>query len=305
MSANLSRLTTEQINTNTLEIDTLDSLSIIRLMNEEDAKVAGAVEQALPQIAKAIDLTVAQLKRNGRLIYVGAGTSGRLGVLDASECPPTFGTPPHLVTFTMAGGERAFLKAVEGAEDHPDLGKEDLIKAELKPEDIVVAISASGRTPYCIGALQYANEVGAATVSISCNQSAEMSRYAQVAIEVEVGPEVLVGSTRLKAGTAQKMILNMISTASMIRLGKAYQNLMVDMQATNIKLQNRAIRMVVTATGVSAQEAETVLKRCNYHVKTAIVMIKTGTTVEKAQELLSESEGFVRKAILNHQHRNE
>jgi N-acetylmuramic acid 6-phosphate etherase len=300
----LAKLTTEQINPRTLNIDLMDSESIVTIMNEEDQTVALAVKKEIPNIARAVDLIVQQLGNQGRLIYIGAGTSGRLGVLDASECPPTFGTSPDLVTFLMAGGNEAFLQAVEGAEDDAVAGKYDLKNMHLSKQDVVVAISASGRTPYCIGGLKYAREIGTPTISLSCNQEAEMSKYADVAIEVVVGPEVLVGSTRLKAGTAQKMVLNMLSTASMIRMGKAYQNLMVDMQPTNFKLQIRAKRMVVLATGITEGEAEKALIEAEWHVKTAIVMIMTGTSASTAKQLLEEANGFTRRAIEIYRSRN-
>lgn len=297
MLKDLSQLTTELVNEKSLEVDLMDSLSIVKLMNEEDHKVAVAVNKKLPEIAKAADLIVRQMKKNGRLIYAGAGTSGRLGVLDASECPPTFGTPKEQVTFIMAGGNKAFLEAVEDAEDKNDAGKDDLVELKLTENDVVVAISASGRTPYCIGALEYAKEIGTPSISLSCNLNALMSEKADVAIEVEVGPEVLTGSTRLKAGTAQKMVLNMLSTASMIRLGKAYQNLMVDMKPTNKKLEERAKRIVITATGVTKEEAELALKETEWHVKTAIVYILTDSSADKAKLMLEQADGFVRKAI--------
>lgn len=297
MNEQLKALITEQVNPRTLEIDTMDSESIVRLMNDEEAAVASAVREALPDIAKAVDLIVEQLKKGGRLIYLGAGTSGRLGMLDASECPPTFGVSPEMVRFVLAGGPEAFLKGIEGAEDNEEAAKLDLAALNPSENDCLVAISASGRTPYCISALKQAKQLGVPCITIACNKPSEMSRYADVAIEVVCGPEVLVGSTRLKAGTAQKMILNMLSTASMIRIGKAYQNLMVDMSPINTKLRERAKRMVITATGVSPEEAEAALKETGWQVKTAIVLVLTGASAEKAKQLLEEADGFVRKAV--------
>lgn len=297
MNERLGSLTTEQINPRSLNIDTMDSESIVRLMNEEDATVAAVVREALPQIAKAVDLIVKQFNRGGRLIYLGAGTSGRLGMLDASECPPTFGVSSDHVKFVLAGGAEAFLKGIEGAEDNEEAAREDILALNPTKEDCLVAISASGRTPYCISALNQAKQLGIPCITISCNKPAEMSRYADVPVEVVCGPEVLVGSTRLKAGTAQKMILNMISTASMVRIGKAYQNLMVDMSPINTKLKERAKRMVMTATGVTYAQAEEALTETDWQVKTAIVVILTGVNAAKAESLLKESDGFVRRAV--------
>jgi N-acetylmuramic acid 6-phosphate etherase len=238
-------------------------------------------------------------KSGGRLIYLGAGTSGRLGVLDAVECPPTFSTNPEMVQGIIAGGERAFLKAVEGAEDQPDLGVSDLKELGLTKHDTVIGIAASGRTPYVIGALRYARSIGAKTVALSCNKNAAISQEADQSIEVIVGPEVLTGSTRLKAGTAHKMILNMISTSSMILLGKAYENLMVDVHVSNQKLKERAIGIIRKITGVSYQQALETLEASDLQVKTAIVMIQTNTNKQKAEQLLAEANGYVKKAIQN------
>ena len=293
----IGSLMTEQINPRSLHIDTMDSESIVRLMNEEDAVVATAMKEALPQIAQAVDMIVAQMKKGGRLIYVGAGTSGRLGMLDAAECPPTFGVSPDQVTFLLAGGADAFLKGIEDAEDDEEAARVDMQRLNLSKEDCVVAISASGRTPYSIAALKEANVAQVPCIAISCNKPAEMSQFANVAIEVNCGPEVLVGSTRLKAGTAQKMILNMLSTASMVRLGKAYQNLMVDMLPLNTKLKERAKYMVMTATGVTYEQAEAALKKTDWQVKTAIVLILTGASVARAKKSLERAGGFVRQAV--------
>ena len=265
-------------------------------MNEEDGKVAEAIKETLPDVEEAVKIIVRNLKNGGRLIYMGAGTSGRLGVLDAVECSPTFGTTDE-VQGIIAGGEGAFIKAVEGAEDSKELAEEELKKLNIGKNDIIVGIAASGRTPYVIGGLEYAHAVGAATVAVSCNKNAEISKYADVAIEVDCGPEVLTGSTRLKAGSAQKMILNMISTASMVGVGKVYGNLMVDVRATNEKLVERAKRIVMEATGASYEEAEKTLISANWHVKTAIVMILAECNYEEAVQRLEKAEGFVRDAV--------
>lgn len=297
MEENMRTLTTEQINPRTREIDTMDTESIVRLMNEEEAVVIEAVKEAIPEITQAVDLIVSQLKKGGRLIYWGAGTSGRLGFLDATEWQPTFGVSPDMVHVALAGGSEAFLKGGEVAEDDAAAAKQDFKALNLGENDCLVAISASGRTPYCISALKEAKKHGVPSITISCNKLAEMSFYANVAIEVDCGPEVLVGSTRLKAGTAQKMILNMLSTASMIRMGKVYQNLMVDMLPTNTKLKERAKHMVMEATGVTYDEAESALKKADWKVKTAIVLVLTGVSAEEAERALEDSEGFVRKAV--------
>nr|WP_281244580.1 N-acetylmuramic acid 6-phosphate etherase [Thermoflavimicrobium dichotomicum] len=297
MREELARLTTETRNQRTMQIDRMSTGEILRLMNEEDQKVALSVKEVLPDIEKVVDWTVQALKRGGRIIYVGAGTSGRLGVLDAVECPPTFSTPPEMVVGLIAGGERAFVKAVEGAEDDPSLGEKDLRDIHLSPDDVVIGIAASGRTPYVIGALQYARKVGAKAVALTANKQARLSQFADLAIEVDVGPEVITGSTRLKAGTAHKMILNMISTTTMIRIGKVYENLMVDVSISNEKLKDRAIRIIQTVTQVDTETALRVLEQANHEVKTAIVMIKTESSYEKAKKRLDLADGNVRKAI--------
>lgn len=294
---NISSLTTEQINEHTKYIDQLTTLEIIKLINNEDRTVADSVAKELPHIEEAIEVVYERLKTGGRLFYVGAGTSGRLGVLDAAECPPTFSVSPDLVQAIIAGGERAIFVAVEGAEDNRLLGKEDLLSKQLNEADVVIGIAASGRTPYVIGALEYARSIGAATISLSCNNNALISKYADIKIEVVVGPEVVSGSTRLKAGTAQKMVLNMITTTTMIKLGKVYGNLMVDLNASNEKLIERAVNMVMSITGVSREDASLVLKKTNYNVKPAIVMIETGNSYEKVELALQATDGFVRKAI--------
>ncbi len=291
----LNKLTTEKRNERSMNLDTLSTEQVIRLMNEEDAVVPKAIEQIVPTIAKAVDAITARFKKNGRLIYIGAGTSGRLGILDAVECVPTFGVPPEKVVGVIAGGDRAMYRAVEGAEDSPTLGQQDLTALSLTKEDVVVGIAASGRTPYVIGALTYANEVGAETIALSCNQDAEISAFANIAIEVIVGAEVLTGSTRLKAGTAQKLVLNMLSTASMIGIGKVYNNLMVDVQPTNEKLRVRAVRIIQQATECTEEQAQEAFEQSGEQVKIAIVMILFDQTKEQAEETLVQNQGFIRK----------
>lgn len=293
----LGGLTTETRNPRTLELDTMGVSEFLEVMNDEDAKVAGAVRAAIPQIAAAVELIAGAFRKGGRLIYLGAGTSGRLGVLDAVECPPTFGTEPEQVVGLIAGGERAFVKAVEGAEDSPTLAEEELQGLNLTADDAVVGIAASGRTPYVIGGLDYARSVGCPTVSVACNPGSAVSGHADVAIEVDNGPEVLTGSTRLKSGTSQKLILNMLSTASMVQVGKVYGNLMVDVKPTNEKLVERSQRIIATATGCDAETAAKAYEESGGHAKTAIVMILTGVGADEARERLAAAEGFVRKAI--------
>jgi N-acetylmuramic acid 6-phosphate etherase len=294
---NLELLTTESRNQQTMQIDTAEAIDILRIMNEQDQLVALAVKEVLPEVEAAVQFVFESFKNGGRLIYLGAGTSGRLGVLDAVECPPTFSTEPEMVVGLMAGGEGAFLKAVEGAEDDPELGVNDLKQLELTENDSVIGIAASGRTPYVIGALRYARSIGAKTVALSCNKNAAISKEADQAIEVIVGPEVLTGSTRLKSGTAHKMILNMISTSSMILLGKAYENLMVDVKVSNLKLKERAIGIIRKITGVSYEVALETLEKSGLQVKTAIVMIMTETTKQQAEELLDAANGYVKISI--------
>lgn len=297
MGEELSRLTTESRNERSKQIDELDTTEILQLINEEDQKIAQAVNKVLPDIQVAVEYVCSSFANGGRLIYMGAGTSGRLGVLDAVECPPTFSTPPDQVIGLMAGGEKAFVKAVEGAEDNEELGKQDLVEIGLTQKDTVIGIAASGRTPYVIGALLYARKTGAKTVALSSNQDAQISRVADHAIEVIVGPEVLTGSTRMKAGTAHKMILNMISTTAMIRMGKVYENLMVDVKISNYKLQRRALNIIQTITGLSEQKAGELLQSARNEVKTAIVMFMAETDYNEAKRLLEESKGHVRRAI--------
>lgn len=297
MQEDLKALTTESRNERSMQIDTAQPMDILRIMNEEDQKIAKAVESVLPEVEIAVKYAFESFKQGGRLLYIGAGTSGRLGVLDAVECPPTFSTDPSMVQGIMAGGENAFVKAVEGAEDKPDAGEADLRNLGLNEKDTVIGIAASGRTPYVIGALRYARSMQAKTVALSCNENALISKEADTAIEVIVGAEVLTGSTRLKAATAHKMILNMISTSSMILLGKAYENLMVDVNVSNEKLKIRAINIIMKVTDVSYERAQEALEAADLQVKVAIVMIKKGLKKEQAIELLDESNGYVRKAI--------
>jgi len=272
-------------------------MEMVTLINQEDRRCAEAVSGVLPEIAKSVDLIESQLKKGGRLFYVGAGTSGRLGVLDASECPPTYGVPPDLVIGLIAGGPGALLKAVEGAEDSRELGRKDLIDHGFCELDALVGIAASGRTPYVIGAMDYAREKGAPVMALTCCRNSEMSRHADITMAPVPGPEVITGSSRMKSGTCQKMVLNMLSTCVMVRLGKVYQNLMVDLQATNEKLVDRAIRIVRTATGAEAEEARLALEQCGYACKTAIVMILKGMSASEAENALKASNGLVAGVI--------
>ncbi|RTR31849.1 N-acetylmuramic acid 6-phosphate etherase [Robertmurraya yapensis] len=297
MQHNLKTLTTESRNERSMQIDTAEPMDILKIMNDDDQKIAKAVEEELPNIEVAVRYTLESFKQGGKLVYIGAGTSGRLGVLDAVECPPTFSTPPEMVQGIIAGGENAFVKAVEGAEDKPEAGVADLKAINLTEKDTVIGIAASGRTPYVIGALQYARSIGAKTVALSCNKNALISKEADQAIEVVVGPEVLTGSTRLKAATAHKMVLNMISTSSMILLGKAYENLMIDVHVSNEKLKERAINIITRITGVSYEEALEALQASNQQVKVAIVMLANNVTKDEAVKLLEEADGYVRRAI--------
>ncbi len=297
MELNLSHMTTEKRNAATMDLDTMTPLQIATVMNQEDRKVPLAIEKALPQIAQAITAVEEAFLQGGRLFYTGAGTSGRLGVLDASECPPTFGVDSGMVVGLIAGGDRAFRFPIEGAEDDAEQGKKDLQDHGLCAKDIVVGIAASGRTPYVIGGLEYAKELGCTTVSISCNKNSAVGKVAHIAIEVENGPEVLTGSTRLKSGTAQKLILNMISTGAMVRIGKAYQNLMVDVVQSNEKLHVRAENIVMEATEVDRTTARAAIDAAGGKVKTAIVMLLTGQDATTAQELLDRTGGHVRATL--------
>lgn len=293
----LGALISESRNPATMELDKLSTLAMLTCINDEDRKVPDAIRLVLPAVAQAVDLAADALKQGGRLIYLGAGTSGRLGVLDASECPPTFGVPHGMVIGLIAGGPGALLKAVEGAEDDIALGMRDLQDLQLTATDMVVGLAASGRTPYVIGALRYARELGCPTAAISCNPDSPIAQEAQVAISPVVGPEALTGSTRMKSGTAQKLVLNMLSTGAMIKLGKVYQNLMVDVKATNVKLVDRACRIVVEATGVSRAEAEHALRQTDFEVKPAILMLLKGVSAEQARQDLRQHHGYLRAAL--------
>lgn len=287
---------TEQRNPASMNLDQMSIAEILELMNDQDRQIPQAIYQALPDIKQLIEAVVASFNSGGRLIYIGAGTSGRLGILDAAECVPTFGTPPEMVVGLIAGGEQAIQEAVEGAEDSKELAEEDLKALNLNDKDVVVGIAASGRTPYVMGGLEYAQKMGAQTGAISNNENTKISAAADYPIEVITGPEVLTGSTRLKAGTSQKLVLNMISTISMVKIGKAYENLMVDVQATNEKLVDRSKRIIAEATGVAYDEAESVFDEAQ-SVKLAIVMILADVSKEKAEQALAETEGLVREAI--------
>ena len=293
----LSTLTTEARNPRTMELDALSTIDMVRAMNDEDRSVAEAVRHELPRIAAAIDAIAARMHKGGRLVYVGAGTSGRLGVLDAAECPPTFSAAPGQVIGLIAGGSDAFLQAVEGAEDSGTLAGDDLRDMDLGSKDIVVGIAASGRTPYVVGALQAARAIGALTVAVVCNAGSAVAAAAELPIEVVTGPEVLTGSTRLKAGTATKMVLNMLSTGAFVRLNKVYGNLMVDLQTTNDKLKARAVRMVAQATGCAPDEAAALLQRCDGEVKAAIVVQQKCVEPHVARTLLFTHDGSVRAAL--------
>jgi len=293
----LATLATETANENTRDLDTMSVVELLSAMNREDRTVPAAVAAAIPEIARAVDAIIASRGRGGRLIYLGAGTSGRLGVLDAVECPPTFGTDPGEVLGLIAGGERAFLQAVEGAEDNPDLAVADLRAVGATAADVIVGLAASGRTPYVVGGLDHARSIGAATVSISCNVGAEISAHADVAIEVNTGPEALTGSTRLKAGSAQKLICNMLTTASMVKTGKAFGNLMVDVRPTNAKLVDRARRIVSAATGADAEQSAATLERAGGHAKTAVVMLLADCDLAAALDRLDRGRGSVRAAV--------
>ena len=293
----LAKLTTESRNPRTMNLDEMSPLQLVSVMNQEDLHVVSAVKAVLPQVATAVQWAKEALEVGGRLIYFGAGTSGRLGVLDAVECPPTFGVSSDVVVGLIAGGERAFVRAVEGAEDDPELCKKELLAINLKESDLAVGLAASGRTPYVIGGLRYAKEIGCRTVAIACNKDSAIGKEADLAIEPTPGPEVLTGSTRLKAGTAQKMILNMISTGSMVGIGKAYQNLMVDVQQTNNKLVVRAQNITMAATGCTRDEAAAALHEANGSAKVAIVMLLTKVSAKEAQNQLDAAQGHVRDAL--------
>ena len=293
----LSTLITEQRNPNSMHVDSLSALEIVQLMNEEDKQVPLAIEKCLPQIAQAVERIVSAFQQGGRLVYIGAGTSGRLGVLDASECPPTFGVSPEMVKGIIAGGERALRHPIEGAEDSKTQAVVDLQTIHFSSQDVLVGIAASGRTPYVIGALEYAKSLGSVTVSIASNPNSAMANIVDIAIDTVVGPEVLTGSSRLKSGTAQKLVLNMLTTASMILMGKCYQNLMVDVQASNEKLKARAIRIVMQATDCDKALAEETLKQADQNAKLAIMMILSGLDRAQAEALLEKHQGKLQLAL--------
>lgn len=296
LMAELETLVSEARNPDTVEIDLMSTREILAAMNREDRKAPEAVDKVLPEIALAVDRVVEAFRKGGRLIYMGAGTSGRLGVLDASECPPTFGVPPEMVVGLIAGGDHALRHPIEGAEDSPEEGRKDLERVKLEARDVVVGIAVSGRTPYVIGGLDYAKSVGATTVALSCNPDSTIARQADIAISPVVGPEAVTGSTRLKSGTAQKLVLNMLTTASMIRIGKTYQNLMVDLSVSNKKLEARAIRILVEVANCTADEAERLLATAGNNVKLAILMALTGMARPAAEAALEKSDGFLRRA---------
>jgi N-acetylmuramic acid 6-phosphate etherase len=288
---------TEQRNRASKNLDSMSALEIVRLMSQEDRKVAPAVARELLAIARAVDGIVPRMRRGGRLIYIGAGTSGRLGILDASECPPTFGISPHLVRGVIAGGKKAVTEPVEGAEDNKEAGRSDLSKIRLGENDVVIGLAASGTTPYVLAALAYAKKRGALTIGVTANRKSPLARAAHIAISPNVGPEVLTGSTRLKAGTAQKMVLNMLSTATMVRLGHAYENLMIDLTKTNQKLKERAERILAEASGKSMSAVEHALRQSEHNLRVALVMLKRGISAQKARKALVRARGDLRRAL--------
>ena len=293
----LSHMTTEKRNAATMDLDQMSALEIATVMNQEDRKVPLTIERALPQIAQTIEIVENAFRQGGRLFYIGAGTSGRLGVLDASECPPTFGVDAGMVVGLIAGGDQALRFPIEGAEDDRELCVKDLNERALCPKDVLVGVAASGRTPYVLGGLDYAKSLGCRTAAIACNRESAVGKAADIAIEVEVGPEVLTGSTRLKSGTAQKLIVNMISTGAMVRIGKAYHNLMVDVVQSNAKLQVRAENIVIEATGVDREKARQTIDAADGSVKTAITMILADCGRGEALSLLEKAGGRVRDAV--------
>ncbi|MCM3718695.1 N-acetylmuramic acid 6-phosphate etherase [Fictibacillus phosphorivorans] len=296
----LTKLATERRNPDTINIDELSTLEVVKKIHEADQSVASCITPALSEISKVAERVVQAFETGGRLIYIGAGTSGRLGVLDASECPPTYGTDPNLVVGLIAGGDYALQHAIEGAEDDSDLGKKDLQKINVTNKDVVVAIAASGRTPYCLGAMEYAKNQGAYTAAVVCSLNSPMESVADTSITVVTGPEVVTGSTRMKAGTAQKLVLNMISTTSMIKWGKVYSNLMVDVQPTNVKLKQRARNIIMEAAGVSEKEAEQALKVQNGNTKAAIFQLVTGVSPDEVNIHLEKYNGRLKEAIKNY-----
>lgn len=302
MKIDLTSMITESRNPASADIDSLPTLDMLRVINREDQTVAPAVEKTLPQVALVVDAVAQAFRLGGRLIYMGAGTSGRLGILDASECPPTFGTPAEQVVGLIAGGHKAILKAVENAEDNRELAVSDLKALNFSKNDVLVGIAASGRTPYVLGGMEYALSLGATVAAVSCNPDSEMSRLAGIAITPVVGPEVITGSSRMKAGTAQKLILNMITTGAMIRSGKVYGNLMADVETTNAKLVERQKRIVMAATECDRATAEQALTACDGHCKTAIVMILAQLSAGDAKALLAQHQGFIRDALTGAAH---
>ena len=299
MELNLRTMTTERRNENTMNMDTMTPLEVVTVMNREDEKIPFAIRAALPQIARCAELARDAIQSGGRIVYMGAGTSGRLGVLDAVECPPTFGVSPETVVGLVASGTAAFSRPDEAAEDSPEEGRKDLTSIGFRKGDLLIGIAASGRTPYVLGGLAYARELGCRTACVVCNPNSPMAAAAELAIEVFPGPECLTGSTRLKAGTCQKLILNMISTAAMVGCGKVYQNLMVDVQPSNAKLVVRARDIVMEATGCNPETAEKAMAQAGNHAKTAITMILADCSAEEARERLTRAGGHVRQAILN------
>lgn len=297
MQIDLSQMITEGRNPASQNIDELSTEAMLRVINDEDKKVALAVEAIVPQIAQVVDAITLAFSKGGRLIYCGAGTSGRLGILDASECPPTFGTPRSQVVGLIAGGHTAILQAVENAEDNHEQGAQDLKDIDFHANDVLVGIAASGRTPYVLGALAYAKQLGAFSAALTCNPNSPMSQAADVALTPVVGPEVVTGSSRMKAGTAQKLVLNMLTTGAMIRSGKVYGNLMVDVEATNQKLVQRQINIVKQATDCDDATARQALNACQGHCKTAIVMVLAGLYASEAKALLNQNSGFIRRAL--------
>jgi len=294
----ISKLSTEQRNPLSMNIDKKPLVEVLKIINNEDKLVPFAVEKELPYIEEAVQIIINAFKKGGRLVYFGAGTSGRLGVIDAAECPPTFGTPDYLIRGFIAGGKEAMFAAQEGAEDSEENGAEDVLKADITSKDVVCGIAASSRTPYVIGAIKKAKQLGAKTILVTCNHRDELNiKEFDVAICPFVGPEVIMGSTRMKSGTAQKLVLNMLTTASMIRLGKVYENMMIDLQMTNKKLRERSKKIIMTITGISYDAASDFLEKAGGHVKTAIVMIKANVDAKEAKRRLINAEGFVRNAI--------
>ncbi|MEQ5286679.1 N-acetylmuramic acid 6-phosphate etherase [Providencia huaxiensis] len=297
MTIDLSKMVTESRNEASTNIDQLSTAEMLKVINDEDKLVPLAVEKVLPEIAQLVDKVAEAFLKGGRLIYSGAGTSGRLGILDASECPPTYGTPHEQVVGLIAGGHQAIFRAVENAEDKPELGEQDLKDIQFNKNDVLVGIAASGRTPYVLGALAYAHQIGATTAAISCNPNSPVANSADIAITPVVGPEVVTGSSRMKAGTAQKLVLNMITTGAMIRIGKVFGNLMVDVEATNAKLIERQTKIVMEATQCDRNTAESALQQCDRHCKTAILMVLSGLNADEARQLLSNNNGFIRTAL--------